>query len=77
MMYDYFTAEVVERNEVPITLQPACSDVIHFSCFLFVKTLWKCSAHSRTAVHSHHDREWKVPSNPSPADECSHCDHKD
>lgn len=36
-MCDYFLAEVVEGNEVPITPQYACSDVIHLSCFLFVK----------------------------------------
>lgn len=65
-MCDYFLAEVVEGNEVPITLQYACSDVIHLSCFPFVK---------KTFGNTTHDREWKVLPNPPPADECSHCDH--
>lgn len=66
-MYDYFLAELVEGNEVPITLQYACSDVIHLSCFLLVKVLWERSAQSRK-TQMHHDREWKALSNPSLAD---------
>lgn len=57
-MFDYFLAEVVEGNKVPITLQYACSDVIHISCSLLVKVLRERSAQSyKTQMHE--DREWK------------------
>ena len=66
-MYDHFLAEAVEGNKVPITLQYVRSDVIHLSCFLLVKILWESSAQYHK-THMHHDREWKVLSNPFPAD---------
>lgn len=46
-MYDYFLAEFVEKNEVPITQQHASPDVIHLSCFLLVKIPWEHGAQNR------------------------------